>query len=1230
LSGVIVTGAQASVWICWGAVDAGTATTGSWTKVQYVGNFSKGVPFTAVVTGMGTNTTYWYRFYLSNAAGIGWSGAAAMFNGSPVKTNGEWSPSNLVAVAWYDASDSNSLTLVSGKVSQWGDKSGNNRHAAQGTTGSQPTYRAADTRMNNLPSIGYDNAYRWLRTPVMAFSNVYVVTYYDAATFNNWMPLLGDGVDQGHEMRGYNGRLELNTGRGFAFYRDGATTTTAACPQVATLWRAAATTNLGNYAWFVLGGPATWQYWNYGAVSELIFTDGTEGLPVQQMIEGYMAHKWQIDGNLPADHPYKNHPPGGGESVAVANLAPTAIADSAATLNANISTHSTNADVYVHWGLSDGGTNANGWMSSVKVETYTNVTTNLFYTATGLNPGQTYYYTFRATNETTNLWASPSWSFRTSGQTSILAPSNLSATPGSGLINLTWTDTSTNETGFRVERSLSGMSGFTAIGGATANATNYTDSAVSPGPIYYYRIAATNVTESSVVSGTASASLPKLSATVTISNTNQVYDGTPRSVSYATVPAELAADITYGGSPSTPVDAGTYTVVVTINDATYEGAATGTLVVAKVTPTVTAWPTAASIVEGQSLFYSELTGGNASVPGTFGFDTPSYPPPRGINPVDVTFEADDAVNYFSVGGTVDVVVAEYHQDPPLINHQGWTTNGTTGANLSSVLVAGDSASIWVCWGALDGGTASVGNWDHVDAVGNFGEGEPFTAHVTGLATNTTYWYRFYGTNAAGTCWSDTAIAFNGSPVGTDEPWTPVEMATAAWYDAADTNTLWADTTGLTKATTKVARWDDKSGYNRHVTQTNSTQQPSYASSVITFDGTTNMLFNSSPFAYAMGAVDVYVVAAVNTNSGMRIVSENWTSTDNTLYTPAQTRTGSGTAMSAYVRNDTGSTNATGIRFEGTNALSATGSFNRTTPNLYHWRDAATNFAGRVAGGSPTTVSYTRLGTVTVDRFAIGAIGPRPSSPNGSAFVNAGLREIVITGILSDSDRQKMEGYLAHKWTLAGNLPSGHPYKTQPPGSGAVTVENLAPAAILGSTATLNAVVSALSTNVDAYVHWGLSDGGTNAGSWTHSAKVGSYTNASANVGYPAEGLSSGQTYYYTFSISNASAHVWASPSWTFRTPGTGGSCLLTVSSPYGFPNPSGATPHSLGSSIDAVLSGSPVVTGQTQYVCTGWTATGSGLTSGPGTNVSFTITTDTTITWQWTTNYWVELFIHGE
>ena len=30
--------------------------------------------------------------------------------------------------------------------------------------------------------------------------------------------------------------------------------------------------------------------------------------------------------------------------------------------------------------------------------------------------------------------------------------------------------------------------------------------------------------------------------------------------------------------------------------------------------------------------------------------------------------------------------------------------------------------------------------------------------------------------------------------------------------------------------------------------------------------------------------------------------------------------------------------------------------------------------------------------------------------------------------LPDATRQKVEGYLAHKWGLSGNLPSNHPYK----------------------------------------------------------------------------------------------------------------------------------------------------------------------------------------------------------
>ena len=51
--------------------------------------------------------------------------------------------------AWYDAADSASITLDSGRVSQWSDKSGNARHATNTTSGStQPSYTTA--ARNNL------------------------------------------------------------------------------------------------------------------------------------------------------------------------------------------------------------------------------------------------------------------------------------------------------------------------------------------------------------------------------------------------------------------------------------------------------------------------------------------------------------------------------------------------------------------------------------------------------------------------------------------------------------------------------------------------------------------------------------------------------------------------------------------------------------------------------------------------------------------------------------------------------------------------------------------------------------------------------------------------------------------------------------------------------------------------------------------------------------------------
>jgi hypothetical protein len=40
--------------------------------------------------------------------------------------------------------------------------------------------------------------------------------------------------------------------------------------------------------------------------------------------------------------------------------------------------------------------------------------------------------------------------------------------------------------------------------------------------------------------------------------------------------------------------------------------------------------------------------------------------------------------------------------------------------------------------------------------------------------------------------------------------------------------------------------------------------------------------------------------------------------------------------------------------------------------------------------------------------------------------------IYAPSMLATLDRQRIEGYLAHKWGLTANLPADHPYKTVPP------------------------------------------------------------------------------------------------------------------------------------------------------------------------------------------------------
>jgi hypothetical protein len=85
------------------------------------------------------------------------------------------------------------------------------------------------------------------------------------------------------------------------------------------------------------------------------------------------------------------------------------------------------------------------------------------------------------------------------------APSGLSATAvATNRIDLAWTDNSTNETSFLIERSFNNFS-FTQIAATGPNATSYADTNLFAGTTYYYRVRATNGGGNSAYTEVASA-----------------------------------------------------------------------------------------------------------------------------------------------------------------------------------------------------------------------------------------------------------------------------------------------------------------------------------------------------------------------------------------------------------------------------------------------------------------------------------------------------------------------------------------------------------------------------------------------------------------------------------------------------------------------------------------------------------------------------------------------------
>jgi hypothetical protein len=121
----------------------------------------------------------------------------------------------------------------------------------------------------------------------------------------------------------------------------------------------------------------------------------------------------------------------------------------------------------------------------------------------GLQPGTTYGYRIRACNGA----GCSSWSAQASATTDATvptAPTGVSASAtGTSSIVVSWTDASSDETGFEVQRRSGGA--WTDVATRPADATGYSDSGLTEDTTYEYRVRACNAEGCSAWAGPASA-----------------------------------------------------------------------------------------------------------------------------------------------------------------------------------------------------------------------------------------------------------------------------------------------------------------------------------------------------------------------------------------------------------------------------------------------------------------------------------------------------------------------------------------------------------------------------------------------------------------------------------------------------------------------------------------------------------------------------------------------------
>jgi hypothetical protein len=216
---------------------------------------------------------------------------------------------------WLDAADRAEITITAGKVTLWGDKSGLGFNVSGTNNGTLDKFNGLDViQMNGSSS--YENSSFSLNGPL----SIVVISKLNSIVANAWQTIMDNrtalrhyvGLDAGNNKRvgavRWGGNATLNPEIWALTYS--ATDNTrfnvngTSTIEGSTGYGGVGFINGGIRIGFAGNNSAYWGGW----MGEIVIFNSELSLTQVQLVEGYLAWKWGMVGNLPSTHPYKKTP----------------------------------------------------------------------------------------------------------------------------------------------------------------------------------------------------------------------------------------------------------------------------------------------------------------------------------------------------------------------------------------------------------------------------------------------------------------------------------------------------------------------------------------------------------------------------------------------------------------------------------------------------------------------------------------------------------------------------------------------------------------------------------------------------------------------------------------------------------------------------------------------------------------------------------------------------------